>query len=72
MAEEKKIDDLVIKIKLEEEVEQVKYLDIELSYQFTEQSKIESTIRAINSFIELNSEGLTRTQYNVLGYSYNY
>jgi len=72
MVEDKKVDDLIIKIKLEEEVEQVKYLDIELSYQFTEQGKIENMIRTINSFIEQNSEGLVRTNYNVLGYSYNY
>lgn len=72
MAEEKKRDNLIIKIKLEEEVEQIKYLDIELSYQFTEQSKIENMIKVINSFIEQNGEGLTRTNYNVLGYSYNY
>jgi len=72
MVEDKKVDDLIIKIKLEEEVEQIKYLDIELSYQFTEQSKIENMIKTINSFIEQNSEGLVRTNYNVLGYSYNY
>jgi len=72
MVEDKKVEDLIIKIKLEEEVEQIKYLDIELSYQFTEQSKIENMIKTINSFIEQNSEGLVRTNYNVLGYSYNY
>ena len=72
MVEEKKVDDLVIKIKLEEEVEQMKYLDIELSYQFTDQNKIEGIIKAINSFIEANGEGLVRTNYNVLGYTYNY
>ena len=73
MVEEKKpIEDLVIKIKLEEDVEQMKYIDIELSYQFTDQNKIESIIKAINSFIETNSEGLVRTNYNVLGNSYNY
>ena len=72
MVEDKKVDDLIIKIKLEEEVEQIKYLDIELSYQFKEQGKIDNMIRTINSFIEQNSEGLVRTNYNVLGYSYNY
>lgn len=49
-----------------------KYLDIELSYKFKEQTDIDRMIKAINAFIEANNEGLMRTNYNVLGYSYNY
>lgn len=49
-----------------------KYLDINLEYTFEEQSKIDSMIKAINAFIETHKEGLTRTSYNVLGFSYNF
>ncbi len=50
----------------------IKYLDIELMYEFTEQADIDKMIKAINAFIEANNKGLVRTNYNVLGYSYNY
>jgi len=49
-----------------------KYLDINLEYVFTEQSDIDRMIKAINAFIEANKAGLMRTNYNILGYSYNY
>ena len=54
--------------KKEEEI--YKYLDLELSWQFTDQSKIDAMVTAINTFIEAHKDGLTRTNYNVLGYSY--
>lgn len=47
-----------------------KYLDINLEYVFEEQTDVDRMIKAINAFIEANKEGLTRTNYNVLGYSY--
>lgn len=53
-----------------EEEKPNKYFDIELSYTFKEQADIDRMIKAINAFIEQNKEGLTRTNYNVLGYSY--
>ncbi len=49
-----------------------KYLDIELSYKFKEQTDIDRIIKAINAFMETNKEGLMRTSYNVLGYSLSY
>jgi len=54
--------------KKEEEID--KYLDLELTWKFKDQSKINATITAINAFIEAHKDGLTRTNYNVLGYSY--
>ena len=70
MSDKEKVKDIVRKLGVNEE--QLKYLDIELSYQFADQSKIDNTIKAINSFIELHNEGLVRTNYNVLNYSYGY
>ena len=49
-----------------------KYLDISLEYVFEEQSDIDRMIKAINVFIETNNEGLARSNYNVLGYTYKY
>lgn len=66
---EKQHDNInMITEKKEEEI--YKYLDLELTWQFTDQSKIDAMITAINIFIESHKEGITRTNYNVLGYSY--
>jgi len=56
-------------VKKEEEIED-KYLDLELTWKFKDQNKIDAMVTAINAFIEAHKEGLTRTNYNVLGYRY--
>jgi len=74
MAEKEEIEDLVIKLEISDqkmsEDKPKKYLDIELSYMFEEQTDILNMMKAINTFIEQHSEGLQRTNYNILGYSY--
>lgn len=72
-----KLEDLKIKLEIsdqkkEEEEKPKKYLDIDLEYVFTEQADIDRMIKAINAFIETNSEGLARSNYNVLGYTFKY
>jgi len=68
--EEKKIEDLVIKLEISDQTEE-RYVDIELSYMCKDQAHIDRVLKAINNFIEINSEGLQRTNYNILGYSYS-
>ena len=68
MAEEKKVEDLVIDIKLSDEND-LKYVDIELSYTCKDQAEIDKILTAINNFINANKEGLTRQNVNILGYS---
>ena len=67
--EEKKIDDLIINIKLSEEVEH-KYVDIALGYQFDSIQEVDSIISAINGFISTHKKGLGHTSINILGYNY--
>jgi len=69
--EEKKSDDLVIKLEISESKEK-KYVDIELSYELDSQEEIDSIISAINSFVNTHKKGLGRTSINILGYSYKY
>jgi len=66
--EDKKIDDLVIKLEVSDEVE-FKYVDIELDYRFKDQEKVDNIVSAINSFISTHKEGLTRENINILGYT---
>ena len=65
--EEKKIEDLVIKLEVSDEIE-FKYVDIELDYRFKDQDKVDNIISAINGFISTHKEGLTRENINILGY----
>jgi len=69
MSDKEEVKDL----KLSEDVE-YKYVDIELGYQFefNEPEEIDSIISAINSFVATHKKGLTRTNINILGYSYKY
>ena len=66
--EEKKIDDLVVKLEVSDEIE-YKYVDIELDYRFKDQREVDNIISAINSFISTHKEGLTRENINILGYT---
>jgi len=47
-----------------------KYLDIEISYIFEGQNEIDNMIKAVNTFIEQHKDGLSRVNFNILGYSY--
>lgn len=69
MVEEKKVDDLVIKLELSDEAE-YKYVDIELGYQFKTTQEVNSIITAINEFINAHKKGLGQTSVNILGYNY--
>ena len=66
--EEKKVEDLVIKLEVSDSSE-TKYVDIELSYSFDTQDGIDNIISAINGFVNTHKEGLGRTNINILGYS---
>ena len=66
---EKKVDDLIINIKLSEDTE-YKYVDIELGYQFDSIQEVDSIISAINGFISTHKKGLGHTSINILGYGY--
>lgn len=55
------------KLEISDEVE-FKYVDIELSYRFKDQEKVDNIISSINSFISTHKEGLTRENINILGY----
>ena len=68
MVEEKKVDDLVIKLEVSD-VNERKYVDIELSYTCKDQAEIDKIVNAINNFVKSNGEGLTRQNINILGYS---
>ena len=68
MVEEKKVDDLVIKLEVSD-VNERKYVDIELSYTCKDQADIDKIVNAINNFVKANGEGLTRQNINILGYS---
>lgn len=46
-----------------------KFVDIELSYTCEDQAHIDRILKAINSFVDINKEGLTRQNVNILGYS---
>jgi len=69
--EEKKVEDLVIKLEVSDSTEH-KYVDIELSYQLDTQEEINTIITAINNFVNTHKKGLGRTSINILGYSYEY
>ena len=66
--ENKKIDDLVVKLEVSDEIE-FKYVDIELNYRFDDQDKVVNIVSSINSFISTHKEGLTRENINILGYT---
>lgn len=66
--ENKKIDDLVVKLEVSDEIE-FKYVDIELNYRFDDQDKVDNIVSSINSFISTHKEGLTRENINILGYT---
>ena len=68
MDEEKKVDDLVIKLEVSD-VNDKRYVDIELSYICRDQAEIDKVLNAINNFVKANGEGLTRQNINILGYS---
>ena len=68
MVEDKKVEDLVIKLEISE-VKDVRYVDIELSYTCKDQAAIDIVLAAINNFVKANAVGLTRQNVNILGYS---
>ena len=68
MVEDKKVEDLVIKLEISE-VKDVRYVDIELSYTCKDQAAIDIVLEDINNFVKANAVGLTRQNVNILGYS---
>ena len=70
MVKEEKVDDLVINLKLEVgEIEDSRYVDIELSYYCEDQAEIDKILVAINNFVNANKKGLQKQSVNILGYS---